>query len=86
MSDDKIPEWLEILKCYNGPNSTIFYNGMDEAFRILSKPQNAAKLECVRELIEAAKKMRLDCYVSEGIVFDDIEQALKPFEPKESDE
>lgn len=94
MSETKTPDWFieqvrsahmwAVEKAHEGEKHP--GNFIDALWIRFSRLENLAKIPEVKALIEAAKKMRLDCYVSEGIVFDDIEQALKPFEPKESDE
>lgn len=104
---EQIPEWLQDhfnkrsneVKKHNSlkPCWVGYERGFKECFELLSKPENAAKIECVKALIDEIKgylnysescgyeKFVHSEYQPEQDIHKGFEEALKPFKKEGSD-
>ena len=86
---EQIPEWFnnEFRKVFNKYDASWFNKEgvIEDLWNTLSKPENAAKIECVAQAIEKLKDIYVDGSY-EDIASELAKEALKPFKKEGSDE
>lgn len=86
----QIPEWLKDhfnkrsneVKKHNSlkPCWVGYERGFKECFELLSKPENAAKIECVKNLIESSIVAETYHQRHNSIAGNSLRRSLKPFQ------